>query len=119
MLKALWLEISQWEFQAQANQTANAVEAQADQESEQAMSYVVTENTPGYLPESEPVEFEEQDEARVYASDLQSRLMDEIFDAGGTPVVSGSFAQEDTEVHVHDASRRYDLGRVISVTEAE
>lgn len=83
------------------------------------MSYIVTENTPGYLPESEPVEFEEQDEARVYASDLQSRLMDEIFDAGGTPVVSGSFAQEDIEVHISDSMREHDLGRVISIMESE
>ncbi len=89
--------------------------------------YVVVENTPGYLPEDDdPATFATLAEARVYASDLLSRLLDTLYDSqmldedpppGFT--VHGSFAQEDTSVLVYDNSREHDLGRVIEILEEQ
>jgi len=86
--------------------------------------FVVIENTPGYLPEDdEPASFDTIEDARVYASDLLSRLLDSIYDgqmfgddepAGFT--VHGSF-QEDLSVLVYDNARQHDLGRVIEIVE--
>ncbi len=92
------------------------------------MTYVVIENTPGYLPEDDdPATFEDITEARVYASDLQSRLMDHIFDSQCLDEteppgmdVSGSFADSDCwSVIVYDKSREHDLGRIIEIIEDE
>ena len=38
--------------------------------------YTVIENTPGYLPESEPVEFETLREAQEYAYEVEAQLVD-------------------------------------------
>jgi len=87
--------------------------------------FYVTEYTPGYLPEDDdPALFETLDDARVYASDLLSRLLDFIYEgqmddpepAGFT--VSGSF-QDDRSVIVYDKARMHDLGRVIEIVEEE
>jgi hypothetical protein len=87
--------------------------------------YVVIENTPGYLPEDDdPATFETIEEARVYASDLLSRLLDSIYESqmdDPEPVgftVSGSF-QEDLSVIVFDNARMHDLGRVIEILREE
>jgi hypothetical protein len=96
-----------------------------------AARFVVIESTPGYLPEDDdPAVFEEIDEARVYASDLLSRLLDHIVE-GWEGVdetdeephaftVSGSFANTDCfSVFVDDCSRKHGLGRVIEIIETE
>jgi hypothetical protein len=87
--------------------------------------YVVIENTPGYMPDDDdPATFEDETDARVYASDLLSRLLDHIWegqDAAGDHAgwtVSGSF-QEDWSVLVTDLSREHDLGRIIEIVESE
>jgi hypothetical protein len=86
--------------------------------------YVVVENTPGYLPEDdEPAIFDNLDDARVYASDVLSRLLDYIYEGqelNGTDegfTVLGSFAQGDKWVLVYDNSREHDLGRIIEIIE--
>ena len=90
----------------------------------EALPYVVVENTPGYLPEDDdPGRFATLDEARVYASDRLSDLLDHLYeahglheDSGGLPFrVVGSFAQGDDCVIVYDLTRTHDLGRVIDI----
>jgi hypothetical protein len=92
--------------------------------------YTVIESTPGYLPEDDdPATFDNIEDARVYASDLLSRLLDHIYEgaeiAGELPEdgslpfeVSGSFT-EDMSVIVYDKQREHDLGRVIEIVESE
>jgi hypothetical protein len=93
--------------------------------------FVVIESTPGYLPEDDdPVTFEDITDARVYASDLLSRLLDHIVegweDVDETDeephafTVAGSFANTDCfSVFVDDCSRKHGLGRVIEIIETE
>lgn len=85
--------------------------------------YVVIENTPGYLPEDDdPATFDDLTEARIYASELLSNLLDSIHEGqcyddeqpGFT--VHGSF-QSDMSVIVYDKSRTHDIGRVIEIIE--
>ena len=82
--------------------------------------YVVIESTPGYLPEDDdPAVFDDLDEARVYASDRLSSLLDHIVegqdgDEGFT--VHGSF-QDDRSVLVYDKAREHDLGRLIEIAD--
>lgn len=94
------------------------------------MSYIVIENTPGYLPDDDdPAVFDSLDDARVYASDRLSRLLDHIYEGQLDSVsgaeepegftVDGSFAQGDLSVWVTDKSRSHDLGRVIQIVESE
>lgn len=89
------------------------------------MTYVVIENTPGYLPDDDdPATFETLEDARIYASDLLSSLLDHIWEGYSDdpealiPEVSGSF-QSDLAVFVTDPNREHDLGRVIEIVEAE
>lgn len=94
-------------------------------DSEGEAMYVVVENTPGYLPEDDdPATFENIEDARVYASDLLSRLLDHLVDCEDDPSeafaalnISGSF-QSDLCVYVTDSRRAHDLGRVIEIIEA-
>jgi hypothetical protein len=85
---------------------------------EGTMSYVVIENTPGYLPEEDdPFVTEDLDAARVYASDRLSSLLDSLlYDTDDLSVlnISGSF-QEDRSVYVTDTRSPHDLGRVIEI----
>ena len=89
--------------------------------------YVVSENTPGYMPDdTDPATFDDEDSARVYASDQLSRLLDSICDGdedgyeGAYAALSivGSF-QTDTCVYVTDTRRAHDLGRVIEIIEEQ
>jgi hypothetical protein len=96
--------------------------------------YVVIESTPGYLPEDDdPATFDNVEDARVYASDLLSRLLDHIYEGqeaeglkpdgnadGGFAKVTGWFADTDCwSVVVYDNSREHDLGRVIEIVQQE
>jgi len=91
------------------------------------MSYIVIESTPGYLPEDDdPAVFDSVDEARVYASDRLSSLLDSIYEGqiyGTTDgyvgwKVIGTF-QADRTVVVYDNSRQHDLGRLIEIVEVD
>ena len=89
--------------------------------------FVVVENTPGYLPEDDgPATFEDETDARVYASDLLSRLLDSICEgdedgyetAYAALRIEGSFQTDDC-VYVTDSRREHDLGRVIEILPCE
>jgi len=88
--------------------------------------FMVIESTPGYLSEEDdPAVFGSLDEARVYASDRLSSLLDHIYEGQefdeGEPAgftVSGSF-QDDLSVIVYDLARIHDLGRVIEIVEVD
>lgn len=79
--------------------------------------YVVVENTPGYMPEdTDPGVFDSLEDARVYASDLLSSLLDDYVqaseedDAGKAYArlsIQGSF-QEDRTVYVVDTGRAHE-----------
>ncbi len=92
------------------------------------MTFVVIESTPGYMPDDDdPPTFDNITDARVYASDLLSRLLDTLYDSqmlDEVPApgfdVQGSFADTDCfSVLVYDKSREHDLGRVIEIIEDE
>ena len=78
--------------------------------------YVVVENTPGYLPESEPAEFDEYADAVAYANELA----DELEEQGYT--TDRSWASQDN-MYAISATRSDtvapDLGRVIEVIRDE
>lgn len=81
--------------------------------------YVVVENTPGYLPDEEdPATFVNLEDARVYAADRLSSLLDYLLEVDDDDIsvlsISGSF-QEDMSVYVTDSRREHDLGRVIEI----
>lgn len=65
--------------------------------------WVVTENTPGYLPDSEPAGFKLKSEALRYAADLASDLRE----AGYRVTGSRGF------YNAWDDSKIADLGRVV------
>lgn len=67
--------------------------------------YVVVDNTPGYLPDSDPADFTNLRDARSFAASIASEYRE---DGNKVSKFSGS---RWTEYHVEDGS----LGRVISV----
>jgi len=89
--------------------------------------FTVIENTPGYMPDDDdPASFDTIEDARVYASDLLSRLLDHLVDCEDDPAeaysalsIAGSFAGDDLQVYVTDTRRPHDLGRVITIVEGE
>jgi hypothetical protein len=92
-------------------------------EGAQSAHYVVIENTPGYMPDDDdPAVFENIEDARVYASDRLSSLLDSLLEWGDDDIsvlsISGSF-QEDRAVYVSDTRREHDLGRVIEIMDVE
>ena len=76
--------------------------------------FLVIENTPGYLPDSEPAEFTEYAEAVAYMNELAAEYEN---DPDGDYTVEYGIASRDNfaAVIVHDNSRIHDLGRVIEV----
>lgn len=82
------------------------------------MSYVVIENTPGYLPEhDDPATFDALDEARAYLRGEVERYCESVFDGGGDPEVS--WTDNFTHAYVEDATRTHDLGRVWQIVSDE
>jgi hypothetical protein len=67
------------------------------------MKYIVIENTPGYLPDSEPVEFTNKHDAYSYAADLAKELSEMGYNVVG----------KNGEYLAQHPDREYDLGRVI------
>ena len=75
------------------------------------MSFLVIENTPGYMPESEPAEFEEYADAVAYADELADELEEQGY------VTDRSWASRDNYYAVNATTdeKIYDLGRTIEV----
>jgi hypothetical protein len=75
--------------------------------------FIVIENTPGYLPESEPVEFETYDAAVAYAHELADELEEQGYrtDRG--------WASSANLLAIGAARDGRDLGRFIAVERAE
>lgn len=81
---------------------------------EGTVEWLVVENTPGYLPDSEPAGFQTWTEAHEYAESLVDDLTNGVYD-------------EDYYVVAYDRNRGYwylerspnDLGRVITIERAE
>ena len=71
------------------------------------MGYIVIENTPGYMPEGEPAEFDSMDEATAYAEDRAKELEDD----GYTRVINETRL---IELERSDTVAP-DLGRVITI----
>lgn len=83
------------------------------------MRYVVVENTPGYLPESDaPAVFETPEQAREYLKDEVERYCDHLV-AGSEVEPNVWWDEELTEAYVVDPSREHDLGRVFQILTAE
>ncbi len=75
-------------------------------------TYVVIENTPGYLPDDDdPFVTDDYAAACEYVRELTERLMDHISEGGGEP--AATFGEG--HAYVTDMSREHDLGRVIEV----
>lgn len=68
------------------------------------MRYVVVENTPGFLPDTEPVEFTNKREAGRYALSLARELREQGYTVKGNMHI-GYYAEKDSD----------DLGRVIKI----
>lgn len=66
--------------------------------------YVVVENTPGYMPDSEPVEFTNRREAGQYALSLARELREQGYRVTGN-TRDGYYAERDAD----------DLGRIIKI----
>lgn len=99
------------------------------------MKYVVVENTPGCLPESEPFECETIQEAWAVASEKAVELLE--FDYAVSRFVNGELEEEvwdETRVRELDDGKDginaftgfesyskspYDLGRVVEITKVE
>lgn len=77
--------------------------------------YLVIENTPGYLPESEPAEFEDIETARGYAAELAAEL-----EEMGYRVIESVSNQYGALWRLErDDTVAPDLGRVIEIVPAE
>jgi len=72
--------------------------------------YIVIESTPGYMPDSEPAEFDTYDEAIEYAERLGQELMEQGYPAPTCDHSGPEFIQW------HTARDSRDLGRVIELT---
>jgi len=83
-------------------------------------AYVVVENTPGYLPESEPVEFDNRADAIEYAKELLDELVAEIEEEGGQAVrtteIAGSLWSV-VRTFTDGTAEARDLGRVVEIIE--
>lgn len=79
------------------------------------MSYLVIENTPGYMPESEPVEFDDYNNAVAYANELANELEDDGY------TTDRSWASRDNyyAINATTDAKIHDLGRSIEVVLAE
>lgn len=75
----------------------------------------VTENTPGYLPDSDDTNrFEDEAEAIAYADTLADELAESIWEGnGGTE--PGQTGKGTGYILTMDPTREHDLGRVIAV----
>lgn len=81
-------------------------------------TFVVIENTPGYMPDDDdPATFEDRESAVHYLRDEVERLCEHILEGDGDPHVVWS--EERDSAHVTDSTREHDLGRVFEIHEEE
>lgn len=73
--------------------------------------FTVIENTPGYLPDSEPDTFDTFDDAKAYADELIESLVDDGFNWDSDLLEPGTYYG----AWLSDPSKTHDLGRVIEV----
>ena len=79
--------------------------------------YAVTESTPGYLPESDPIMCEDLSDAIMTGI----ALADQVADMCEDPITIGTFIFGGIDVTAHqhvlvlDNAREHDLGRVICI----
>ncbi len=81
---------------------------------EEKVSYVVVENTPGYMPDDEPFFTDDYSQAVEYLNDRAKEYED---DESGVYTVEYGIASCDNlaAVLIHDSSKSHDLGRYIAV----
>ncbi len=78
-------------------------------------TYLVIENTPGYVPDAEPAEFDSYTNAVAYANELLDELEDEGYTTNrGWASRDNFFAGMATT-----DERSHDLGRSVEVVRAE
>ena len=79
------------------------------------MSYLVIENTPGYMPDDESAEFDEYADAVDYANALADELEDNGYE------VDRSWASRDNSfaINATTPAKIHDLGRTIEVVQSE
>jgi hypothetical protein len=78
--------------------------------------YLVGENTPGYLPETDPQEFDTLMEARRYARELVADLRNNYRENEERFSVSVDNSNAAREWFVVSTDRQHDLGRVIWIS---
>ncbi len=71
------------------------------------MVYVVVENTPGYLPDSEPASFVRKQDALDHMRDLAEELREDGYKVRGSMREGGYYGERHSN----------DLGRVIELSE--
>jgi hypothetical protein len=81
------------------------------QNSEEISMWVVIESTPGYLPESEPAEFDEYADAVAYAHELADELEEQGYQCDRGWASSGNYLA----IHCTDPGKIHDLGRTIAI----
>jgi hypothetical protein len=79
-------------------------------------TFIVIENTPGYLPDAdEPAEFDNYADAVAYANELADELVEQGYEC------DRSWASRDNyyAIHCETSEKMHDLGRNIEVIRAE
>jgi hypothetical protein len=79
------------------------------------MSYVVVENTPGYLPENEGAEFDSRVEAEDYAETLAAEAAESI---AAWEERRPTVTRESPTLWRITTGAEHDLGRVVEIIEA-
>lgn len=81
-------------------------------------TWVVIENTPGYMPDNDdPATFEDLDAAKAYLAEEVERYCDFVSEGDGTPSVS--WADDRESAHVVTTEHEHDLGRVFEIVQQE
>jgi hypothetical protein len=83
------------------------------------MTYVVVENTPGYLPDDdEPATFETLAEARAHARDLVAELREGYWSSGDRCAVRVDSPSAPRLWTVARTTNERDLGRAVEIMDA-
>ncbi len=77
--------------------------------------YLVIENTPGYMPDTEPAEFDDYADAVAYANELA----DELEEDGYTTDRSWASRDNGYAINATTDAKIHDLGRTIEVVNGE
>jgi hypothetical protein len=78
--------------------------------------FVVTENTPGYMPEAEPTEWDTFDEGVHYAKQIGNELEEQGYERQGTDQIAASDNNAYYRADYTNPDKIHDLGRVVEVT---